>query len=79
MFVDSKVIEAQQQQQALANQETMMSLDGTDTGTTFGSSPASMQSGDGRWVAHAQHYMEPYSKQLPDTVLTLSRSSFFHL
>lgn len=49
----------QQQQQALPD-ETVMSLDGTDTGTTFGSSPASMQSGDGRWVAHAQHYMEPY-------------------
>ncbi|POS68941.1 hypothetical protein DHEL01_v212664 [Diaporthe helianthi] len=49
----------QHQQQALPD-ETVMSLDGTDTGTTFGSSPTSMQSGDGRWVAHAQHYMEPY-------------------
>jgi hypothetical protein len=51
--------EYHQQQQTLAD-EAVMSLDGTDTGTTFGSSPASMQSGDGRWVAHAQHYMEPY-------------------
>lgn len=50
----------QQQQQAHPDQETVMSLDGTDTGTTFGSSPASMQSGDGRWVGQAQHYMEPY-------------------
>lgn len=49
-----------QRQQALADQETVMSLDGTDTGTSFGSSPTSMQSGDGRWVAHTQHYMEPY-------------------
>lgn len=50
----------QQQQQQVPADETIMSLDGTDTGTTFGSSPASMQSGDGRWVAHTQHYMEPY-------------------
>lgn len=50
----------QQQAQHAPADETVMSLDGTDTGTTFGSSPASMQSGDGRWVAHAQHYMEPY-------------------
>ncbi|KAI3392574.1 hypothetical protein diail_5486 [Diaporthe ilicicola] len=50
----------QQQQQQGTVDETVMSLDGTDTGTTFGSSPTSMQSGDGRWVPHAQHYMEPY-------------------
>ncbi|KAL1864415.1 hypothetical protein Daus18300_007647 [Diaporthe australafricana] len=50
----------QQQQQQGPADEAVMSLDGTDTGTTFGSSPTSMQSGDGRWVAHTQHYMEPY-------------------
>lgn len=50
----------QQQQRQGPDDETIMSLDGTDTGTTFGSSPTSMQSGDGRWVPHAQNYMEPY-------------------
>ncbi|KUI66556.1 hypothetical protein VM1G_01402 [Cytospora mali] len=57
----------QQQQQQQAEQgvpvtEVVMSLDGTETETTLGSSPAaSMQSADGRWPPLSQHHhMEPY-------------------
>ncbi|ROV94620.1 hypothetical protein VPNG_09181 [Cytospora leucostoma] len=59
-------LELQQQQQRAGPApvtEVVMSLDGTETETTLGSSPAasSMQSADGRWPPLSQiHHMEPY-------------------
>ncbi|KUI62083.1 hypothetical protein VP1G_09215 [Cytospora mali] len=52
----------QQAEQGVPVTEVVMSLDGTETETTLGSSPAaSMQSADGRWPPLSQHHhMEPY-------------------
>ncbi|KAK7738482.1 hypothetical protein SLS53_006001 [Cytospora paraplurivora] len=56
--------EQRAQQQAGPVTEVVMSLDGTETETTLGSSPAasSMQSADGRWPppSSQHHHMEPY-------------------